>query len=128
MKPARETAHGLCNDAPNIPGLPACFGGNDGPHSAYCDRLTAAIEQDRTVVVSALQAIFRNDTTYYEHHQVRRWDGRAPREAGEDGTRWLEPREIAANVLRRLGAKVPDSFEEMRERVAAKTEAGEAQS
>ena len=71
-------------------------------------------EEQEKNIVAALQVIVRNDTTRYEHHEPRRWDGKTTREAGEDGTRWLEPREIARRVLKYLGAEVPDSLAEMR--------------
>lgn len=73
-------------------------------------------DEQEKMIVAALQTIVRNDTTRYEHHEARRWDGLTPREAGKDSTRWLEPGEIARGVLRRIGAPVPDSIQEMVER------------
>lgn len=80
-----------------------------------------AIDQPkRENVIELLQAIYRNDETHFEHHQVRRWDGKDPHEAGFDGTIWQTPREIARNALRALGADVPDAIAEMRARVEAR--------
>jgi len=77
-------------------------------------------EELEKTIVAALQAIVRNDTTMYDHHQPRRWDGRTPEEAGDTATRWLAPSEIARGVLRRIGAPVPDCFAETLERAAAR--------
>lgn len=66
---------------------------------------------DREELVDFLQEIVRNDATYYEHHQERRWDGRKPREVS-DGTIWLTPKEMAIGALRHLGADVPDAIAE----------------
>jgi hypothetical protein len=77
-------------------------------------------EEQEKMIVAALQTIVRNDTTRYDHHEARRWDGKTPREAGEDATRWAEPGEIARAALRRLGAPVPDSYLEMVERQKAR--------
>lgn len=54
-------------------------------------------------LVDLLQTIVRNDTTVYEHHQPRRFDGLLP----EGGTIWLTPREMARHALQYLGAPVP---------------------
>jgi len=76
----------------------------------------------REDVIEVLQAIVRNDETYFDHHQARRWDGKAPRELGVGaGTIWLTPREIASTTLRALGAVVPNPIEEMKAEVAARS-------
>lgn len=86
------------------------------------DRL-AQLEKQRESTVRALQTIVRNDTTAYEHHQPRRWDGKTPDEDG--GTIWLTPREMARQMLSILGAEVPDAFVEMRALVAARKAAAD---
>lgn len=73
-------------------------------------------DDERAMVIRAFQEIVRNDTTRYEHHQPRRWDGASPEEKG--GTRWLEPNEIARRALRALSATVPDSWDETKARAA----------
>jgi hypothetical protein len=97
---------------------------------AEVDRLTGVVaERDKALAesitklgncVDGLQTIYRHDTTSYQHHQARGWDGLTPEEAlgPGAGTIWLTPRELARALLRYLGATVPDSLEEMRARVA----------
>lgn len=71
-------------------------------------------------LIEHLQAIVRNDETVHLHHKPRRWDCLTPREAaGGDmtaPTRWAEPGEMAARLLRRLGAEVPNRIEDARRR------------
>lgn len=55
-------------------------------------------------VREAFDSIRKNDTTQYNHHEPRKFDGMTPREAGLAGTRWAEPAEIAAAALRRMDA------------------------
>ena len=69
-------------------------------------------------LVADLGQIHRNDTTHYEHHQARPWDGEKPDDHG--GTRWLEPKEIARAWLRWLGAPLPDAVAEAIERATGK--------
>ncbi len=46
----------------------------------------------------SLDDIIKNDSTHYNHHQPRQFDGRTPKEDG--GTIWLTPKEIARRALR----------------------------
>ena len=65
---------------------------------------------DREDLIRLLQEIVRNDSTRYEHHQPRRWDGKSPDDAG--GTIWQTPKEMAIGALRFLGAPVPNAIDE----------------
>lgn len=62
-------------------------------------------EINREQLVAMLQEIVRNDTTRYDHHEARRWDGRTPDSKG--GTIWLTPKEMARQALRYLGEPQP---------------------
>jgi hypothetical protein len=64
---------------------------------------------DPEQLVKLLQAIVRNDETHFEHHQPRRWDGKAPSDVGS-GSIWLTPREMARRALKHLGAPLPDAI------------------
>ena len=96
--------------------------GADAAHvrvTLYLLERVRELEKHRESTVRALQTIVRNDATAYEHHQPRRWDGRTP--DAEGGTIWLTPREMARQLLKILGAEVPDMFLEMKARVAARS-------
>jgi hypothetical protein len=51
----------------------------------------------------ALESIRKNDETQFGHHQPRRYDRKTPQEAGQPGTRWAEPREIAHGAKSEIG-------------------------
>lgn len=109
----------LCwEDCPNHDGKRCKALGVRAPEGHVCPVVADKAARDLRAVVGALQAIYRNDQTRHEHHQPRSWDGRKP--DPKDGTRWLEPRELARWALRRLGAEVPDVWLEMRQREAAR--------
>jgi hypothetical protein len=79
------------------------------PIATCAERQKEAMNEQQ--IIELLQAIVRNDETYFTHHQARRWDGKEPTEVGR-GTIFLTPKEMAMRALRRMGAPIPDALAE----------------
>ena len=55
--------------------------------------------------IDALRWCALNDSSHYEHHDPRPFDGKGPE---PDGTIWFTPRQIALRALRALGQDVTE--------------------